>query len=135
AAQVPSRSGFGKPQKTPTDKRPGGGSAPGFVVFAEDQADVSTELELERLGQSLEGWPPQEVLSWASDRYPRLTFATGFDVEGCCIIDMIARQKLPIDLFSLDTGLLFPETYDLWKKLEAKYGITIRAVKPELDVE
>lgn len=96
---------------------------------------MSTELELERLGQSLEGWPPQEVLSWAADRYPRITFATGFGVEGCCIIDMIARNKLPIDVFTLDTGLLFPETYELWKKLESKYGITIRGVKPELTVE
>ena len=29
---------------------------------------------------------------------------------------------LPIDLFTLDTGLLFPETYALWRRLEERYG-------------
>jgi phosphoadenosine phosphosulfate reductase len=96
---------------------------------------MSTELELERLGQSLEGWPPHEVMMWGVDKFPRMTFATGFGVEGCCLIDMIGRYKLPIDLFTLDTGLLFPETYTLWKRLEDKYHVTIRAVKPELTVE
>ena len=43
--------------------------------------------------------------------------------EGCAIIDLIARNDLPIDVFTLDTGLLFPETYELWRRLEAKYGI------------
>jgi phosphoadenylyl-sulfate reductase (thioredoxin) len=71
-----------------------------------------------------------EVLRWASRRIPRLTFATGFGAEGCVIVDLIARHQLPIDLFTLDTGVLFRETYELWKQLEAKYGVTIRAVAP-----
>ena len=93
------------------------------------------QAELARLGESLEGWPPEEILAWAVERFPRITFATGFGVEGCVLIDIVARHKLPIDLFTLDTGLLFPETYTLWKKLEEKYGIRIRGVKPELSVE
>lgn len=72
-----------------------------------------------------------EVLTDAVARTPRITFATGFGAEGCVIIDHIARAKLPIDLFTLDTGLLFPETYELWKQLEARYGVTIRAVRPD----
>src|SRR4029077_3923246 len=47
----------------------------------------------------------------------------------------IARNNLPVDVFTLDTGLLFPETYELWHQLEAKYGITIRGVRPALNVE
>jgi sulfate adenylyltransferase len=79
----------------------------------------------------LEGAPALDVLGWAADQYaPKLTFATGFGVEGCVIIDLIGRHRLPIDLFTLDTGVLFPETYALWKRLEATYGITIRAVHP-----
>ena len=96
---------------------------------------MSTELELERLGQSLEGWAPADVMAWGVEKFPKMTFATGFGVEGCCLIDMMGRNNLPIDIFTLDTGLLFPETYELWQKLEKKYGVTIRAVKPELSVE
>ncbi|HEX4451887.1 MAG TPA: phosphoadenylyl-sulfate reductase [Kofleriaceae bacterium] len=71
-----------------------------------------------------------EILQQAVQATPRIGFATGFGAEGCVIIDHIARARLPIDLFTLDTGLLFPETYDLWEQLEHTYGVTIRAVKP-----
>ena len=74
--------------------------------------------------------PADQVLAWASANLPRLTFATGFGAEGCVVIDLIARAKLPIDLFTLDTGVLFPETYELWQRLQDRYGIEIRAVRP-----
>src|SRR5215468_11222136 len=87
-------------------------------------------------GRELEGRSPAEILRWASQRFGnKLTFATGFGAEGCVIIDLIAREGLPIDLFTLDTGLLFPETYELWRRLEAKYGVTIRGVRPHHTVE
>lgn len=72
---------------------------------------------------------PLEILEGAVREYPRIGFATGFGAEGCVLIDVIARAKLPIDVFTLDTGVLFPETYALWRQLEAKYGITIRGVR------
>ena len=84
---------------------------------------------------SLEGKPALEILRWAAGQFPRLTFATGFGAEGCVIIDLIGRHGLPIDVFTLDTGVLFPETYALWRALEARYGITIRAVTPEQTIE
>src|SRR4051812_20640076 len=86
--------------------------------------------------RELEGETATEILRWASQHIgPKLTFATGFGAEGCVIIDLIARNNLPIDVFTLDTGLLFPETYDLWRRLETKYGIEIRAVRPAYTVE
>ncbi len=77
-----------------------------------------------------------DVLRWASARFgQRLTFATGFGVEGCVIVDLIGRHRLPIDVFTLDTSLLFPQTYALWKRLEERYEMTIRAVRPALRLE
>jgi phosphoadenosine phosphosulfate reductase len=90
--------------------------------------------DLVAAGQPLEGQSPLDILRWATQRLPRLTFATGFGAEGCVLIDLIARAQLPIDFFTLDTGVLFPETYDLWRRLEQRYDITIRAVKPELTI-
>jgi phosphoadenylyl-sulfate reductase (thioredoxin) len=46
---------------------------------------------------------------------------------------MAARAGLPVDYFTLDTGYLFPETYTLWNALEARYGITIRGLRPWFD--
>ncbi|MBA2541361.1 MAG: phosphoadenylyl-sulfate reductase [Deltaproteobacteria bacterium] len=87
--------------------------------------------ELAGAAERLDTASALDILRWASARFGKLTFATGFGAEGCVVIDLIARERLPIDLFTLDTGVLFPETYTLWKALEARYGITIRAVTPE----
>jgi phosphoadenosine phosphosulfate reductase len=101
-----------------------------------DRAARPSRDELAVLNQELEPKTPEQILSWAADRYRgRLTFASGFGMEGCVIIDMVARGALPVDLFTLDTGLLFPETYDLWQRLEARYGVTVRAVRPEATVD
>lgn len=92
--------------------------------------------QLVDFGVSLERRAPIEVLVWAADRFaPRITFATGFGAEGCVLIDLIGRHHLPIDLFTLDTGLLFPETYALWRRLEDRYGLTIRGVRPDHSIE
>jgi phosphoadenylyl-sulfate reductase (thioredoxin) len=80
----------------------------------------------------LEDRPAGEVLAWAAQRFgTRLVFATGFGAEGCVIVDLIARQALPIEIVTLDTGLLFPETYALWQRLERHYGLTIRGLRPD----
>jgi phosphoadenosine phosphosulfate reductase len=95
-----------------------------------------TREELTRYARELETQSPADILRWTAARFaPRATFATGFGMEGCVIIDVIARGSLPIDIFTLDTGLLFPETYDLWRRLEDRYGLTIRAVRPAHSVE
>ncbi|MBX3160179.1 MAG: phosphoadenylyl-sulfate reductase [Deltaproteobacteria bacterium] len=92
--------------------------------------------ELDEAAALLEGKPAPEVLAWASERFgARLTFATGFGAEGCVIIDLIARAGLRVDVFTLDTGVLFPETLELWRALEARYGIEIRAVRPAQTID
>jgi phosphoadenylyl-sulfate reductase (thioredoxin) len=98
------------------------------AVIARDQ--------LARWAVELEGRSAGDILAAVADRFaPRLTFATGFGMEGCVLIDLIARGSLPIDIFTLDTGLLFPETYAVWRRLESRYGIVIRAVRPERTVQ
>jgi len=84
----------------------------------------------------LEGASPGEILRWAASRYaPRLAFATGFGPEGLVLLDLIARDRLSVDVFTLDTGLLFPETYALWRRLEERYALRIRAVRSALDLQ
>jgi len=92
-------------------------------------------IDIGAASRALEDTTPVAILRWASEHIPRLGFATGFGAEGCVIIDVIGKHQLPIDVFTLDTGLLFPETYAVWRALEAKYGITIRGVKPEQSVD
>ncbi len=83
-----------------------------------------------------EDWSAERILRWGAETFaPRIALATGFGAEGCILIDLVARNRLAIDLFTLDTGLLFPETYELWRALESRYGVTIAAVRPEQTVD
>ena len=92
--------------------------------------------DVQAFALALEEASPLETLTWAVERYgDGLTFATGFGPEGCALIDIIGRHRLPIDIFTLDTGLLFPETLELWKQLEDKYRLAIRAVRPIQSVD
>jgi phosphoadenylyl-sulfate reductase (thioredoxin) len=96
---------------------------------------TANDIDLDAAATELEGRHPAEILAWAAERFaPRIALSTGFGVEGCVLVDFIARARLPIEVFTLDTGLLFPETYDLWRRLEARYGLRIRAVRPDLTV-
>lgn len=86
--------------------------------------------EIRSWGDALEGRPAEHVLAEAARRFaPRIGLATGFGREGCVLVDLVARHDLPVDLFTIDTGVLFPETYALWRELEARYGVAIRAVQ------
>ena len=57
----------------------------------------------------LEGRSPEEILTWAVERYfPRFTMATGLGPEGCVIISMLAKIEPRVYVFNLDTGYQFP---------------------------
>jgi phosphoadenosine phosphosulfate reductase len=81
----------------------------------------------------LEEGGPEDALEWALNRFgDRMTIATGFGAEGVALIDMSVRINSRVDIFFLDTGFLFPETYELRRRIEDRYGIKIRAVQASL---
>lgn len=89
--------------------------------------------EIPRLAEALEGKQPDEILGEIAPRFPRwIALASSFGPEDCVLADVIARAGLGIGVFTLDTGFLFPETYALWRKLEERYRISIRAWRPEV---
>jgi phosphoadenosine phosphosulfate reductase len=61
----------------------------------------------------------------------RIVFTTSFGIEDQAIADAIFTQTLDIDVVTLDTGRLFPETYQLWARTEDRYRRRIRALYPE----
>lgn len=90
-----------------------------------------TDEELAGAAAMLEGGDPVATLEWAVARFaPRLTLACSFGPEDLVLVDLVARHRLPIEIFTLDTGVFFPETYALWREVEARYGITVRAQRP-----
>jgi phosphoadenylyl-sulfate reductase (thioredoxin) len=96
---------------------------------------VALIVDASRAAVDLEESSAEAILAWAAGTGGRVSFSTGFGVEGCAVIHMIATAGLQIDIFTLDTGLLFPETYTLWRQLEQRYGVTIRGVRPAQTVD
>jgi phosphoadenosine phosphosulfate reductase len=74
----------------------------------------------------LEPFGAQEVLAhMVREFHPRLYVACSFQKEASVILDMLVRIEPAARFFVLDTGVLFEETYDVWRRVEAHYGITI----------
>ena len=61
----------------------------------------------------------------------RLVFTTSFGLEDQAVGHAILSQDLDIDLVTLDTGRLFPETHDVWAETEQRYGRRIHAIVPD----
>jgi len=60
-----------------------------------------------------------------------LVFTTSFGLEDQAIGHAILSQRLDVELVTLDTGRLFPETHDVWAETERRYGRRIRAIVPD----
>jgi phosphoadenosine phosphosulfate reductase len=61
----------------------------------------------------------------------RIVFTTSFGIEDQAIADTIFTQEIGIEVVTLDTGRLFPETYELWSKTERRYRRRIHALYPD----
>lgn len=75
---------------------------------------------------------PDEVLDFFCRRYPnRIAFSTSLGAEDQVIMDLLAKTGIPVKVFTLDTGRLFPETYDTIDKTSQHYGIPIHVFFPD----
>jgi phosphoadenosine phosphosulfate reductase len=78
-----------------------------------------------------------DQLKFLSEKFiGKIAFSTSFGQEDQVITDIIFKHHIPVEIFTLDTGRLFEETYKLWNLTEKKYGKKIRAYFPDkTDVE
>jgi len=63
------------------------------------------------------------LLQAAATEFPAITFANSYGAEDMVLTDLIAKEKLAIEIFSLDTGRLPAETYTLMADVEQTYVI------------
>jgi phosphoadenosine phosphosulfate reductase len=73
-------------------------------------------------------------LRLVSEKYPnKVVFSTSFGQEDQVITDAIFKNGLAIQVFTLDTGRLFPETYELMDKTKARYKATFKTYFPNTE--
>lgn len=81
-----------------------------------------------------EQWTPAELLVWAGAHHaPNVAIASSFGAEDVVLIDLAARSQAPIRIFTLDTRVLFSETYALIERIEARYAVTVERTFPSPD--
>lgn len=94
------------------------------------------ETTAEELSAALAGMDLDKRVRFVEERaHGRLVFTTSFGIEDQALVHAIAMAKGRTEIVTLDTGRLFPETYDVWTETESAYGIRIRAYAPEREAE
>ena len=77
----------------------------------------------------LEAASAQEVLAYAVERFhPRLKLACSFQKEESVLAHMLSEITPDARLFTIDTGVLFPETLQTWKAFEERFGLPIQVL-------
>ena len=84
-----------------------------------------TAEQLDELNDKLK--TPEEVLTWGLENiHPKLALASSFGAEDVCVIHMLAKINPEARVFSLDTGRINQETYDVMDEIRKKYNTKLR---------
>lgn len=107
------------------------GAARQAAVWLEDEIRMATVHSAPTL-DALEGMAPEELLAWAfSTHGDRAAIMTSFQNTGCVLIDMASRVVPGFRVATLDTLRLHEETYDIMRRVEARYGVPVERFEPE----
>jgi len=88
--------------------------------------------EVDDVAHRAESWTAQEILEWALDRFhPRIAFASSFGVEDVAVLHMLSQLDKDARVFTLDTGRLPAETYDVMERIREAYGTRIEVYFPQ----
>ena len=88
--------------------------------------------KLEELKTKAKGLSANELIKFVSEEFgPRVNFATSLGEEDQVILDMISKAAPAIEVFTLDTGRLFQETYDLMSKNQKRYKVPFKIYYPD----
>ncbi|MBO7747567.1 phosphoadenylyl-sulfate reductase [Paenibacillus sp. MWE-103] len=97
-------------------------------LFEKEALIKQKEVELETA-------TPQDILKFAVETFPNLTFACSFGAEDVVLVDMLQKISPKTDIFYLDTDFHFKETYETRDKMAEIYGLEFVQVKPAITPE
>lgn len=79
-----------------------------------------------QLPSDVESLRAEEVLRFCLEQFPgRVALACSFQKEESVLLDLLFGLEPTARVFAIDTRHLFPETYELWREVESRYGVTI----------
>jgi hypothetical protein len=92
-----------------------------------DQRVVLDDWEAGELAVEYDDHEPQEVIRWALETFApeRVAVCTSFQLDGMAILDMAWRIDPRVRIFTVDTGRMPQETYELIDRVRERYGAEI----------
>ena len=95
---------------------------------------MTLQQQITELESLLQDKSPAEALRLLNDKFKgRIVFSTSFGLEDQAISHLIFKEQLPIDVFTLDTGRMFTETYSTWRSTLEAYNQPIHAYYPNAE--
>lgn len=94
---------------------------------------IKEQPHIDALTKLLAGKSELESLTAIAATYANVVFSTSFSWEDQLLTHFIFNNQLPIEVFTLDTGRLFFETYSTWSRTVEKYQQPIKAYYPNAD--
>lgn len=92
-----------------------------------------TAEEVDALNTRFADCSAEEIIAWALDTFgDRLVVASSFGAEDVVLIDIAARIDPDVRIFTLDTGRLHQETYDVMDAVASRYGIQLEVMTPNM---
>ncbi len=90
------------------------------------------KANVEEINKKLSGKSTEEVLHYFLRTYPgKLIMGSSLGVEDQALTDMLYKINKDVRIFTLDTGRLYPESYELIDETNKKYGIQIQVYFPD----
>ncbi len=94
--------------------------------------DTNPDVVLEQLRRQFDGQRPEVILADVLVRFKgRITFATSFGAEDQVLTDMAVKTDPSVSIFTIDTGRLPEETFEIMNRTMAHYGIQIDQYNPD----
>lgn len=91
-----------------------------------------TPTQVIEKAKDLETKSAQEIVAWALETYgDKIALASSFSIEDVAVIDMMMKVRKDARIFTLDTGRLNQETYDVMDAIKSKYDIKLEVMFPE----
>lgn len=93
---------------------------------------ILSEQQIQEAAQRFESSDAETLLRWGIETFPKMAFASSFGAEDVAVIDLLSRvdPEHRVTIFTLDTGRLHEETYEVMDRIREKYGVRVVSYFP-----
>ncbi len=93
-------------------------------------SDISSKIA--ELSKAIDGLDIEASIKLLADTFAgKAVFSTSFSLEDQVISHAILKNKTAVDIFTLDTGRIFSETYSVWSATNERYQTQVKAFTPD----